>query len=102
MVKNLTISQMLGNVALATEDTDYEWFSERTDYYMTNPSYEAKIKRVFVETAYVSLMVRIGLETIPDKTERAIFYIENGIIYEVAKTIEEVMLPLLDLAKRGA
>lgn len=97
MVKNLTISQMLGNVALATEDTDYEWFSERTEYYMTNPSYEAKIKRIFVETAYVSLMVRIGLETIPDKTERAIFYIENGIIYEVAKTIEEVMIPLLDM-----
>lgn len=100
MTKTLTISQMLGNVALATDnDTDYAWFSERVEYYMEHKGYDAKIKRIFVDTAYESLMIRIALETIPDKTERAVFYIENGIVYETAKTIEEAILPLLEKHK---
>ena len=101
-MKKLTVTEMLKNIALATDsDIDFMWFSDKADYYMTNPNYSPEIARKFTEIAYESIMVRIALETIPDKTERAIFYIENGLVYETAKTIEEVMLPLLDLAKRG-
>jgi hypothetical protein len=35
-----------------------------------------------------------------DRTERYIFYIENGITIEVAEIIEEAILPLLEKYKR--
>ncbi len=100
-MRKLTVIEMLKNIVIATDnDLDYAWFEEKTDYYMTNPRYTAEVKRKLIETAYESIMVRIALETIPDKTERAVFYIENGIVYETAKTIEEAILPLLEKYKR--
>ena len=102
-MKKLTSTEMLKNLAMTTDnDIDFMWLSDKIDYYMTNPRYTAETKRQLVETAYESLMVRIALETMTDRTERYIFYIENGITIEVAEIIEEAILPLLDLAKRGA
>lgn len=101
-MKKLTSTEMLKNLAMTTDnDIDFMWLSDKIDYYMTNPRYTAETKRQLVETAYESLMVRIALETMTDRTERYIFYIENGITIEVAEIIEEAILPLLDLAKRG-
>ena len=101
-MKKLTSTEMLKNLAMTTDnDLDFMWLSDKIDYYMTNPRYTAETKRKLVETAYESLMVRIALETMTDRTERYIFYIENGITIEVAEVIEEAILPLLDLAKRG-
>ena len=62
---------------------------------MKVPTYTPEGAKKLIETTYESIMVRIALETIPDKTERAVFYIENGIVYETVKTIEEAILPLL-------
>lgn len=101
-MKKLTVTEMLKNIVIATDnEIDYNWFSEKTDYYMTSPRYTADTKRKLIETAYESLMVRIALESMTDRTDRYIFYIENGITIEVAEIIEEAFLPLLDLAKRG-
>lgn len=98
----LTTTEMLKNLALTTDnDLDYMWLSDKIDYYMTTPRYTAVTKRQLIETAYETLMVRIALETMNDRTERYIFYIENGIIIEVAEIIEEAFLPLLK-TKRGA
>ncbi len=102
MIKNpLTTDGMLFNILCATDnEADIEWFNQKVDYYLDKSNYVEKMKRIFIETAYESIMVRIALETIPDKTERAVFYIENGIVYETAKTIEEAILPLLEKYKR--
>ncbi len=96
-MKKLTVTEMSKNIVIATDnDLDYAWFEEKTDYYMTNPRYTAEVKRKLIETAYESLMVRIALETMTDRTERYIFYIENGITIETAEIIEEAILPLLE------
>ena len=101
-MKKLTATEMLKNLAMTTDnDLDYMWLSDKIDYYMNTPRYPAETKRKFIETAYESLMVRIALETMTDRTERYIFYIENGITIEVAELIEEAILPLLE-TKRGA
>ena len=100
-MKKLTSTEMLKNLAMTTDnDLDFMWLSDKIDYYMTNPRYTAETKRKLVETAYESIMVRIALETMNDRTERYIFYIENGITIEVAETIEEAILPLLEKYKR--
>lgn len=96
-MKKLTVTEMSKNIVIATDnDRDYAWFEEKTDYYMTNPRYTAEVKRKLIETAYESLMVRIALESMTDRTERYIFYIENGITIETAEIIEEAFLPLLE------
>jgi hypothetical protein len=96
-MKKLTVTEMSKNIVIATDnDLDYAWFEEKTDYYMTNPRYTAETKRKLIETAYESLMVRIALESMADRTERYIFYIENGITIETAEIIEEAFLPLLE------
>jgi hypothetical protein len=96
-MKKLTVTEMSKNIVIATDnDLDYAWFEEKTDYYMTNPHYTAEAKRKLIETVYESLMVRIALETMTDRTERYIFYIENGITIETAEIIEEAFLPLLE------
>lgn len=101
-MKKLTITEMSKNIVIATDnDRDYAWFEEKTDYYMTNPRYTAETKRKLIETAYESLMVRIALESMADRTERYIFYIENGITIEVAELIEEAFLPLLEKYKNN-
>lgn len=95
-MKQLTVTEMSKNIVIATDnDLDYAWFEEKTDYYMTSPRYTAEAKRKLIETAYESLMVRIALESMTDRTERYIFYIENGITIETAEIIEEAFLPLL-------
>jgi hypothetical protein len=95
-MKKLTTTEMLKNLAMTTDnDLDYMWLSDKIDYYMTTPRYTAETKRKLIETAYESIMVRIALETMNDRTERYIFYIENGITVEVAEIIEEAFLPLL-------
>ena len=100
-MKKLTSTEMLKNLAMTTDnDLDFMWLSDKIDYYMTNPRYTAETKRKLVETAYESLMVRIALETMTDRTERYIFYIENGITVEVAEIIEEAILPLLEKYKK--
>lgn len=96
-MKKLTVTEMSKNIVIATDnDLDYAWFEGKTDYYMTNPRYTAEAKRKLIETAYESLMVRIALESMADRTERYIFYIENGITIETAEIIEEAFLPLLE------
>lgn len=101
-MKKLTVTEMSKNIVIATDnDLDYAWFEEKTDYYMTNPRYTAEIKRKLIETAYESLIVRIALESMTDRTERYIFYIENGITIETAKIIEEAFLPLLEKYKNN-
>lgn len=100
-MKKLTTTEMLKNLAMTTDnDFDYMWLSDKIDYYMTTPYYNAETKRKLIETAYESLMVRIALETMTDRSERYIFYVENGITIAVAKTIEEAFLPLLEKYKR--
>ena len=100
-MKKLTSTEMLKNLAITTDnDLDYVWLSDKIDYYMTNPRYPAETKRQLIETAYESLMVRIALETMNDRTERYIFYIENGITIEIAEIIEEAILPLLEKYER--
>ena len=100
-MKKLTVTEMSKNIVIATDnDLDYAWFEEKTDYYMTNPRYTAETKRKLIETAYESLMVRIALESMADRTERYIFYIENGITIETAEIIEEAFLPLLESNKK--
>lgn len=100
-MKKLTVTEMCKNIVIATDsDFDYAWFEEKADYYMTNPRYTAEVKRKLIETAYESLMVRIALETMTDRTERYIFYIENGITIETAEIIEEAFLPLLEKYER--
>lgn len=101
MTKNITATRMIINLIDTTgNETDIKWFADKVIYYLDNKDYSDKMKRIFIEAAYVGLMVRIALETISDQEERAIFYIENGIIYETAKTIEEAILPLLEKYKR--
>ena len=74
-MKKLTSTEMLKNLAMTTDnDLDYMWLSDKIDYYMTTPRYTAETKRKFIETAYESLMVRIALETMTDRTERYIQY----------------------------
>lgn len=100
-MKKLTVTEMCKNIVIATDsDLDYAWFEEKADYYMTNPRYTAEVKSKLIETAYESLMVRIALESMTDRTERYIFYIENGIAIEVAELIEEAFLPLLEEYKK--
>jgi hypothetical protein len=92
---------MYRNIEMATDNkTDLEYFYNRACRYLESPDYTPEFAQKLIETAYESIMVRIALETIPDKTERAVFYIENGIAYETAKTIEEAFLPLLEKYKR--
>lgn len=102
MIKHpLTTDGMLFNILCATDnEADVEWFNQKVDYYLNKSDYAEKMKHILIETAYESIVVRIALETIPDKTERAAFYIENDIVYETAKTIEEAILPLLEKYKR--
>ena len=100
MIKNITIAEMVTNVYLATDNLDdVNYFIDKVKHY-TDSDYEEKMKRIFIENAYETLMVRMALETIPNQEERAVFYIENGIVYETAKTIEEAILPLLEKYKR--
>lgn len=100
-MKKLTTTEMLNNLTMATDNNfDCRWFGDKIDYYMTSPYYTAETKRKLIETAYESLMVRIALETMTDRTERHIFYIENGITVEVAEIIEEAIFPLLEKYKR--
>lgn len=100
-MKKLDTFTMYRNIQQATDNTaDLEYFYNKACRYLESPDYTAELARKLIETTYESLMVRIALETMSDKTERAVFYIENGIVYETAKTIEEAILPLLEKYKR--
>ena len=88
---------MYRNIQQATDKSaDTTFFYRKAIKYLESSDYTPEFARKLIETTYATLMVRIALETIPDKTERAVFYIENGIECEVAKTIEEAILPLLE------
>ena len=100
-MKKLDTFAMYRNIEMATDNkTDLEYFYNKACKYVESPDYTPELERKLIETTYETIMVRIALETIPDKTERAVFYIENGIVYETAKTIEEAILPLLEKYKR--
>lgn len=101
-MKKLDTFTMYRNIQQATDNSaDTTYFYNKASKYLESPDYTPELARRLIETTYETLMVRIALETIEDKTDRAVFYIENGIEYEVAKIIEEAILPLLE-TKRGA
>lgn len=101
-MKKLDTFAMYRNIEMATDNkTDLEYFYNKASKYLESPDYTPELASRLIETTYETLMVRIALETIEDKIDRAVFYIENGIEYEVAKIIEEAILPLLKTKREG-
>jgi hypothetical protein len=100
-MKQLDTFAMYRNIEMATDNkTDLQYFYNKACRYLESPDYTPELAKRLIETAYESIMVRIALETMADRTERYIFYIENGITVEVAEMIEEAILPLLEKYKR--
>ena len=101
-MKQLDTFAMYRNIEMATDNkTDLEYFYNKACRYLESPDYSPELARKLIETTYESIMVRIALESMADRTERYIFYIENGITVEVAEIIEEGFLPLLEKYKNN-
>lgn len=95
-MKQLDTFAMYRNIEMATDNkTDLEYFYNKACKYLAGPDYSPELAKKLIETTYETIMVRIAIETIPSEEEKAVFYIENGINYEVAKILEEAFLPIL-------